>query len=187
MVEYSRRLYEDVLSWYRNADSKAQIILTLDGVLLGFLTSTILANPGRVKEVILVFGTETWVLILLMSVTLVGSVISAEECLRSRTYRTRQLRKEFGKLGVDPAKQETYRAEVIWFFQMVAGLDKASFQSFVRNSNANLEVDVLTGQAFELSKRVSEKHRWVNRAFLFTGASLCLLLLIGVSWVIRLQ
>lgn len=28
-LEYSRRLYERVIDWYKNADSKAQIILRL--------------------------------------------------------------------------------------------------------------------------------------------------------------
>lgn len=33
------RLFEDVRGWYDNADSKAQILLALDGAFLTFLTS----------------------------------------------------------------------------------------------------------------------------------------------------
>jgi hypothetical protein len=30
-LEYSRRTFDGVLEWYKNADSKAQVILTIDG------------------------------------------------------------------------------------------------------------------------------------------------------------
>jgi hypothetical protein len=31
-VDYARRLHDRILNWYKNADSKAQVLLTLDGV-----------------------------------------------------------------------------------------------------------------------------------------------------------
>ena len=34
-LEYTRRLYEEVLAWYNVAETKAQVILALDGILLG--------------------------------------------------------------------------------------------------------------------------------------------------------
>jgi hypothetical protein len=38
-LEYSRSLYDECVDWYRNADTKAHILLTLLGVSIGFFTS----------------------------------------------------------------------------------------------------------------------------------------------------
>jgi len=40
-LDYSRFLYEDVKDWYKNADMKAQILLTLMGAFVTFLASSI--------------------------------------------------------------------------------------------------------------------------------------------------
>ena len=36
-IAYSRRLYDDVLGWYRSADAKAQVVIRLDGAFLAFI------------------------------------------------------------------------------------------------------------------------------------------------------
>jgi hypothetical protein len=43
-LDYLRAVHEGVLDWYRIADSKAQLILTLNGVLVAFASSSILAG-----------------------------------------------------------------------------------------------------------------------------------------------
>jgi len=55
-VDYSRRHLELVINWYNNADSKAQVILTLDGAFLTFLTSSILGSPDDLGKIIGGFG-----------------------------------------------------------------------------------------------------------------------------------
>ena len=44
-LEYTRRVYESVLGWYKSADSKAQVILAIDGAFVAFLTGTIFVKP----------------------------------------------------------------------------------------------------------------------------------------------
>ena len=41
--EYTQRVYDSVLDWYKNADAKAQIIFTLDGAFLTFLVDVLFA------------------------------------------------------------------------------------------------------------------------------------------------
>ena len=60
-LEYARRLYDRVLAWYESAERKAQLILTLDGLFLSFLTSSLLSKPADLRPVVERFGAETWV------------------------------------------------------------------------------------------------------------------------------
>ena len=43
-LTYLRALYADVLRWYGVADSKAQVILTLNGVIIAFSSSSLLSG-----------------------------------------------------------------------------------------------------------------------------------------------
>jgi hypothetical protein len=85
-LDYSRRLYERVIDWYKNADSKAQIILTLDGAFLTFITSSIFKNPDELSKITQRFTFYTWLFLILMCLCLVGSIIIALMCLWSRVF-----------------------------------------------------------------------------------------------------
>jgi hypothetical protein len=56
-LDYSRDLYKLILDWYKNADSKAQVLLTLDGVFLTFLTTSIFTNPEESSKLFATFTT----------------------------------------------------------------------------------------------------------------------------------
>src|ERR1035441_4724206 len=76
-VNYSNLVFANVVDWYKNADSKAQIILTLDGALVAFLTTSIFKVPSEVSLITQRFTTRTWLLLMAMCLCLVGSIISA--------------------------------------------------------------------------------------------------------------
>src|SRR4051812_9109866 len=83
-LEYARRLYDRIIAWYESAERKAQLILTLDGVFLSFLTASVLTKPGDLHLIVDRFGAETWALFGLMCVALFLSIASAVGCLVSR-------------------------------------------------------------------------------------------------------
>ena len=85
-LAYSNLLFANIVDWYRNADSKAQIILTLDGALIAFLTTSIFRKPGELSEITRSLTLRTWLLLTAMCVCLVGSIISALMCLWSRVF-----------------------------------------------------------------------------------------------------
>lgn len=174
-LDYSRRLFHHIIDWYKNAETKAQVIFTLDGAFLTFLTSLIFLNTSELKEFISVFGPETWVSLALMVLTLAGSIFSALMCIRSRL--------EFS----DFDKSKSYEPEVMWFFGSIAFLEKKGFQERIKKMTKEDEITVLGNQIFLVSKNVLEKHRWVNRSFILTGASLLFFLLVNASYIIRLS
>ena|ERR1700736_159699 len=83
-LEYERRLLAFTLDWYRSADAKAQVLLTLDGVFVAFLTATVFKRPQDLKPILDRFGTDTWIFMTLMSLSLAGSMSSALWSLWSR-------------------------------------------------------------------------------------------------------
>jgi hypothetical protein len=184
-LEYARRVFDNVTDWYKNADSKAQVLLGLDGGFLAFLTSSVFAKREEVLRVVQTFKTDTWVLLGLMSATLTASIISALCCLWSRTYRKSQVDKALADLGIVKDKPDTYPPEVMWFFQMIRALEKEAYRDRLLNVTKEFEVRVLASQIYELSRNVSRKHFWINLGFTFAGTSLVLFVAAIVSYLIR--
>jgi hypothetical protein len=46
-LEYARRLYLNLLDWYRIADFKGQLLLTLNGAFVTIMTGFVWASPPR--------------------------------------------------------------------------------------------------------------------------------------------
>ncbi|HEX7051748.1 MAG TPA: hypothetical protein VF188_16200 [Longimicrobiales bacterium] len=182
-VEYARRLFENVMSWYRGADAKAQVILTIDGAFLAFLTGAMFTEPGELRAIVAEFSAATWLLLLLMTLALVASIFSALACLWSRIYSRNEVRNLFDRLGVDVRDAGSYAPEVMWFFQFVGRLEAEPFRARLPSVDATFEVDTLASQIRALSRNVARKHLWVNAGFLLAGCSLVLFLAAGVGYV----
>lgn len=174
-LEFSRRLYERTIDWYKNADSKSQITLTLNGALIAFLTSNIFKNPDDIFKLTNKFSSFTWLFLSLMCVCLGGSIVSAFMCLRSRMGTSAEIEKLKNSAQYSPNE--------MLFFGTIAHLDRDKFQSELEKISKKSEVEGLAGQIYLLSKNVSAKHTWVNRGFAFIGGALIFFLLGGISYL----
>jgi hypothetical protein len=47
-LEYARRLYLNILEWYKIADSKGQLLLTLNGAFVTVMTGFVLGKPAGI-------------------------------------------------------------------------------------------------------------------------------------------
>jgi hypothetical protein len=182
-LDYTRRLFERIIDWYKTADSKAQIILTLDGVFLTFLTTSVFKNPDELSRIIQRFNFFTWLFLALMCVCLIVSIISALMCLWSRVWlfskRDAVLVNE--KKRLKDAKK--YSPNVMLFFKTISWLDHDKFQSQLADVNEEFEIKALASQSYLLSKRVTAKHLLVNLGFILSGASLIFFLAGGMSYL----
>lgn len=181
-IEYARRLYDDVRRWYDSADTKAQVILALDGAFLTFLTSAIFGATELTGS----FATLTWLLLAAMTVCLVVSMASAIYCLWPRIYSNAGLG-EF----VETAEREKGRSglaapETMWFFQMIAGLEKKPFRTTLESVDESFEMKAMASQIWILSGHVHKKHLAVNVGFVLAATTLILFLLAGLSHLCRL-
>lgn len=205
-LEFARRLFERIIDWYKTADSKAQIILTLDGAFLTFLTTSVFKNPDELSKIIQRFNSATWVFLALMSVCLIGSIISALMCLWSRVWlsskrdavlvREKTRLEEAEKVWLSSKRdavlvgQETtleeaekYSPNVMLFFKTICWLNHDKFQAQLAEVDVKFEIKALASQSYLLSQRVNTKHLLVNLGFVLAGASLIFFLACGISYL----
>lgn len=187
-LKYTQRLWDNILDWYNNADTKAQILLTLAGVFLGFLTSTAFTKKSDLRPIVDLFGTETWVFLLFMTAFLIAAIISALLCLRSRLEDPKEIVKHLHDIVMDIEGKDSQWPETMWFFGMIAQLkDRRRFQARLHEFTEEDELQALSSQIFIVSKNVLKKHKWVNRGFLFIALTLLAFLASGVSYVARVR
>ncbi len=179
-LEYIRRVYGNVEDWYKNADAKAQVIFTLDGAFLTFLTNSIFNKD--LDTLLNRIGWITGCLLTAMVICLAASIISAIICLWSRIHSEGEL----DRLLNDVQPTTTYYSSVSWFFQMIARFDEARFKETLKTMPEDFEMEALAANIIRLSARVSRKHLWVNRGFVLGGAALVLFLLSSLAYVARL-
>lgn len=184
-IEYARSLYADVLAWYHNADTKAQVILTLDGVFLGFLTSTIFSSRAELEAIVARFDRATWTYLGLMCISLVASIVSTVVALWSRLYRPGTITDMFEHAGVVVDDEATYVASTTWFFQHVSRLQAGPLARRLRAIDETFEIDARAAQIVALSKNVAKKHWAVDAGFVFFSLSLILFLAAAVSYLQR--
>ena len=174
-------------SWYKNADSKAQIILTLDGAFLTFLTTRIFNNPDELSKITQRFNVYTWLFLILMCLCLVGSIISALMCLWSRVFFSAERDKVLIREKEKIKEAERYSPNVMLFFKTIAWLDHDKFQAQLAGVDKEFEIKALASQSYLLSKRVYVKHLLINFGFVLAGASLIFFLAGGISYLAGLR
>lgn len=180
-------LYNEAVAWYEHAERKAQLILTLDGVFLSFLSASVFEKSADLRAVTSQFGPETWVLLGLMAASLAVSILSAVIALRSRMYSKSRLERYLAEHRDETSKEATYDPAVTWFFQHIAALDPSVLAHVLGRADADFAVRSLTHSVVPLAQNVVRKHRWVNRGFFLAGAVLMFFLWAGVSYVSRVS
>lgn len=185
-LAYTRRVYDAAFAWYGNADTKAQVILTLDGAFLAFLTSAVFMDPTALAAILARFNVLTWLLLVLMCATLAASILSAVACLHSRLDSEMAIDAMLRSAGVDPARADTYAPQAMYFFQPISRLDATQLAKALSAVDTDFEIRALAHETRALSTNVRTKHRWINRGFAFAAASLLLFLAVSVSYVARI-
>jgi hypothetical protein len=121
-LEYSRRLYANVMDWYRIADSKGQLLLTLDGVLVTIVTGIVLGQPAEVSKRLGQFGA--------LPLVPLGTGQRVDPTPHPALRRR-------------PETEETYTAQVAWWFGMIAVLEPQNIYSLIKQANEEFERDAL--------------------------------------------
>jgi hypothetical protein len=188
-LEYTRRLYQNVLDWYNNADQKAQVIITLAGVIISLSTSFLFfGGNASLRENIDTFGPETIVLLTLFIATISLSIISAIRCLWSRHSDSTSFSFDDSEVSTSPRESiNKISAKHMWFFNKIRKLDQNEFCNQLLKTNKEFEVEALANEIYILSKNVTKKHNWVNIGFSMLGISLLLLLIIGANLIVRIK
>jgi hypothetical protein len=179
-VEYARRVYDSVYGWYSSAETKAQVILSIDGAFLALLTAGIFRKPEELRDIVGAFSLTTGLSLLVMTGCLLTSIAAAIWCLRSRTLSADDLQRTLG--SASQKGSGPYPARLTWFFQYIAALNPDHLRDTLAQADATFEVEALASQIFALAVNVRDKHRAVNLGFLMTGLTLCAFLVAGCTF-----
>jgi hypothetical protein len=190
-LDYAQRLYADIVDWYKVAETKAQIVLTLDGLFTSVITGLLFVNPNDAQDTFRHFGFETWTLLALMALTLSLSIVSALLCLTMRIMSLRELEARYGSMRstanagtADPSA----RADLLWFLRAVQALPEETYVQMPAGISAgDLTKGLLRQNKVLVDRVLFAKQMWVNWAFRFAATTLLLLLGAGISYVIRIS
>jgi hypothetical protein len=178
-VEYVRRVYDDVLGWYHSADTKAQVLLGLDGAFLAFLAAATFQKTDDLEKLVESFSPWTSRLLFSMSVTLVLSMLAAVYCLWSRISFASSLDHVIENARTPARRRSEYPPDVMWFFQHLAVLDPDRLRQTLAHVDSAFELNAMASQLEKLSSNVRKKHIAVDLGFglalttlvLFAGAA----------------
>jgi hypothetical protein len=184
--EYLKDLRADLRYWYTSAESKAQLVLTANGVFVTFLTAA-LGTRTNVVQATSVFGPETWTFLALMASCLALAILSAVTCVASRGVSPRGLEKSLTRYAVDPDKADTYAPELAVFFGHLSRLKATPLVERLHAADQDFIIQALASEIIALAPNIVDKHRWVNRAFVLTGMTLGFFLSTGISYLIRVH
>jgi hypothetical protein len=186
-LEYLRGVGADQRYWYQSAETKAQLVLTVDGIFLTFLTASVLASRSDAAQATAVFGPETWAFLAAMSLCLALAILSAVTCVASRGLGRKEFRELLEHHGLDPEKAETYAPELTAFFYPLSVLKADRLAERMLTADQDFMVRALASVIVGISPNILAKHRWVNRAFILTGLTLGFFLCTGISYLLRVH
>jgi hypothetical protein len=143
-LSYCRVVYAETLAWYRVADAKGQLLLTLDGIFITVLAGVVLTAPKDLIARKLDVGWTTWTLPTMTAIATVASVACALGCLHSRLTNS-SLRAHTDEFLI-PGAVLGYRPAVTFWFGTLAGLDRHLATDMLRSADPDFELDVLSEQ-----------------------------------------
>jgi hypothetical protein len=185
-TEYARRVYDRGLDWYKVAETKAQLVLTVNGVFVTIGFGVVSAGRGGVGARAGDLGPETWAFLAVAMSALAGAVTAAAGCLLSR--HRHNIKADFKRLRIDHkdlTSQSPYPVEALWYFGHLGSLPFArTVASFEQITEAD-EFKILTFHVVGLSQVVLRKHRLVNAGWLLTSVTLLSLLAATTSYAVR--
>jgi hypothetical protein len=183
-LTYSRGVYKSLIDWYKVADAKGQLLLTLNGIYITVLSSIVLISPQALLNRKANLPLVTWLFLGGAALATVISVLSAIGCLHSRLSDADLDKSRDRFIEPNSRGPDRYRPAVTFWFGTIARLDHSIGLEMLRSADETFELAALTEEVFLLAPNVLAKHRWVNRGWVAAGASLLLLLAGVVSIVI---
>ncbi len=183
-VEYLRLVYQSTRGWYTASETKAQVLLAVNGAFVTVLFGALFGRPGNLRVGSGRLGVDTWIFTSVSVVALVSAIVCAALCLWSLHGRVGQ---EFTRLGVDPANPASYRPEVLWYFGHLALLQPDAAKDKLRDVDLGFEIETLSYHVIDLAHKVLRKHRWVNAGWAFTALALIALVAAETSFFVRAQ
>ena len=174
-LEYARGIHAEARETNKDLFTRAQIVLTVDGVLIAWAAGVLGARPDDLARTVAVFGWTTWAELAIALAAFVVSVLSAALALYPRSMQ-----------GPGPTPGEI-NFSFMWFFRHVADIDPDTFVEAAQRADAASEVRARLTQVAIMSPLMVRRVRWLNRAFAALAVALALFSVAAADYVIRLN
>ena len=181
---YVRSLYENTRQWYTTAETKAQLLLTVNGAFITIVFSTLFSTGNEVRSGIVHFGTDTRIFLGISAAALASAIACAGLCLWSLHGKGNQ---ELTALGINPSDPDTYKPAGLWYFGHIARLEPDIAVRVICGADKGFETEALAHNAVDLARKVFRKHRWVNAGWALTALALITFAAAGISFFLQIQ
>ena len=177
-ADYVSALYHDRVEWYHDILTRAQVLLTIEGVFAGFLSASLFGKAGDVSGILSHFGKDTWAFLMAMGFSLAASLWLTARVLIPRVDRLAL------RTSITTQPQDgRYRPDVMWWFRHIDGLDRARFIREAVNAPPELLTRALAANVHSLGHHLAFKYKRLSVAFFFTGVTFISFLATGASYL----
>jgi pycsar effector protein len=184
-VEYLRHMYASTRGWYAAAETKAQLLLAVNGIFVTVLFGILFGLPGDARVNPSRFKIDTWVLIGLSVTALVAAILCATLCLWSLHGRAKT---ELAKMETDSEEELTsHKPEAFWYFGHIASMPPSAVREKLCSVDHRFEIEVLSYHVIDLARKVLRKYQWVNAGWAFTALALIALAAAGGTFFLQAQ
>jgi hypothetical protein len=185
-IEYAKFLYEIILEQYKSATTKAQVILAIDGIFIGFIASTVFGKRDDLDRVLASIGYVLWTLLFLMAACIIISIYFSIKNLWSELHTSKEVEKRPKELIEDNTIFGLYRPEQLWFFQDIGKMKHKDLEPILSRVDRRFMVRALSYNSIVLAEHVVRKHNYTNMGLLFTGSGLILFVLATILYLVSI-
>lgn len=166
-LDYLFKQYDNILGWYRQAESKATLLHAINGALVAGISGLVFVNPERFNGLTVEYGKAIQVLLMLVAICVVLSYLFMLKAVWARHH------------GSEPVLEDK---EKLWFFGHVAAMPRETYKRLLEPfSEADIEATMLASNHI-LSRNVITKFDALNRAISLTIAAIILFFIMGVVY-----
>jgi hypothetical protein len=176
-LEYARRVHADVREQNKELYTRAQVILTLDGILVAAVGASLATQPDDLSKTLAVFGASSWFALGLAGAALVASVLCSVMTLYARHFQ-----------GIAPPLGDAgYEPPTMWFFRHIAELEPSRFIDRAAQADVAFETRAHLAQVATVAPIMVRRAAWLNGAFACTGLALVSFAVAIADYLIRLN
>ncbi|MDP2619113.1 MAG: DUF5706 domain-containing protein [Hyphomicrobiales bacterium] len=166
-VDYLFKQYENILDWYKQAESKSTLLHTINGLLVGAVNGLVFVGADKVKAVRAFHTDLMWGLLLFVAVCVICSYLCM---LRAVWARHR---------GAEPSLSDK---EKLWFFGHVGQMPAETYKQLLSPFNIDDIEATMLAQNHILSRNVAIKFDALNWAISLTITALVVFFVLGVVY-----
>lgn len=176
-LEYARGVHNEIRETNKDLYTRAQIVLTVDGVILAAAGGSLAAQTEDLSKTLVVFGVTTWFELAVAGGALIASILCSVKALYVR------------HLEGDPVPhgEAAYEPSTMWFYRHVAELEPARFIERAAQVDNAFETRARLAQVAAMAKIMVKRARWLNLAFASTGVAFIAYAVATADYLIRLS